>query len=131
MADDFIPEMGEPVWTTDTFELFVGDGTTPGGRPAVANSNAGTLTQTKQQGTVTVGADTNYMTTAFDASIMSLSPHHLLVNDGLLLIETIDYTINMARTQVMLTEDVRAAIAARADIMGADLQLINFVTTLA
>ena len=28
---DFIPETGEPIWTTDTKKLYIGDGTTAGG----------------------------------------------------------------------------------------------------
>ena len=126
------PELGEPVWTTDTNALFIGDGTTVGGVAAVANSNPGTITQTRELGFITVGAATDYMSSAFNmiggttsANIASVSPHHLLVNDGLLLVETLDYTISMDRTQVILPEPVRAALN------GTDLQLINFVTALA
>jgi len=33
----YVPAEGEPVYATDTNQLFVGDGTTPGGIPVVMN----------------------------------------------------------------------------------------------
>jgi hypothetical protein len=38
----YTPEVGEPVWDTDTSKLYVGDGTTPGGVAVdIANNTIG------------------------------------------------------------------------------------------
>ena len=119
------PEVGEPVWTTDTDTLYIGDGETAGG-VAVSGSGSVTVQQTKQQGAFTVSASATIPSTSFDAAITTVSPHHLLVWDGLLLVETVDYNITGAtRNQVVLVPAVQTAL------VGLSLQLINFVTSLA
>lgn len=40
------PAAGEPIWTTDTKQLFVGDGTTVGGVPVTVSSVPSTLPAT-------------------------------------------------------------------------------------
>jgi len=43
-VSNYVPAMGEPVWTTDTKELFVGDGSTVGGIAVGGGGGASTVT---------------------------------------------------------------------------------------
>ena len=122
------PEIGEPVWATDTSTLYIGDGSTAGGI-AVRGSAAGvTVVQTKQQGITAIVADTTeYLVTAFTgiSPLTAVTPHHFLIVSGLFMVETVDYNINAARTMITLEDDIVAALAGR------DMQLVNFTTALA
>lgn len=40
----FIPEIGEPIYTTDEKKIYIGDGSTPGGNQLAANSALGDFT---------------------------------------------------------------------------------------
>ena len=46
------PASGEPIWTTDTHALYVGDGVTPGGRAVSGSGGGGTSTNTVTNFTV-------------------------------------------------------------------------------
>ena len=121
------PGVGEPIWTTDTKTLYVGDGSTAGG-VAVSGSGSVTIEQTKHVGITTVdGTQSVYSVTAFTGlgtGVTSVTGHHLLVSDALILVETVDYNINAARTQITLSDGIATLLD------GNDLQLINFVITL-
>jgi hypothetical protein len=47
-VSNYVPAMGEPVWTTDTKELFVGDGSTVGGIAVGGGGSGGVSTVTDQ-----------------------------------------------------------------------------------
>lgn len=42
-VNNYVPAEGEIIFATDTLQVFVGDGETPGGHPITASTTIGTL----------------------------------------------------------------------------------------
>ena len=84
---------GEPVWTTDTNKLYIGDGITPGGIEVAGGGGGNTFTNITVTGTATVGVlafnNNAYITkgTSFDDVVLYSSTASVKVNaaEGLII----------------------------------------------